>query len=308
MSAGWVAGGVRSRAMTRRRLGTAGVRDLAGSASLAEAVDVLTRSPYGQLVHSGDSLAAAQRGVAATVLWNLRVLAGWLPAAGAEMLRLLTGWFEIANVDEHLAALAGRPSEPPYRLGALATAWTRLAAAGSPGELRTVLTASSWGDPGGATPRDIQLGMRLAWAERVAARVPAARAWAAGAVALLVARERFGRQQRLSERAHAMASTLLGPGWPAARSPAELAQVLPVPARWALEPATAPADLWTAEAQWWRRLRADAARLLAASGFGRQRPIGAVALLAADAWLVRGALVIAARGGTADPEVLDALA
>jgi hypothetical protein len=36
--------------------------------------------------------------------------------------------------------------------------------------------------------------------------------------------------------------------------------------------------------------------------------LGAVALLASDAWLVRGALELAARGGIGAEEVFDALA
>jgi hypothetical protein len=55
-------------------------------------------------------------------------------------------------------------------------------------------------------------------------------------------------------------------------------------------------------------VRTDGAALLAGSGFGPGRMIGATALLAADAWLVRGALEIAARGGDRALEVFDAVA
>ena len=167
MSAAWVAGSVRARAMASRRLGTAGVRALASSGSLDAAVDTLAHSPYGLRVRSGDTLSAASRGVAASLLWNLRVLAGWLPAQGAEMLRALAGWFEIANVDEHLHALSGHRATAPFELGTLATAWPRLARTSSLDELRDALTTSIWGDPRGSTPREIQLSMRFAWADRV---------------------------------------------------------------------------------------------------------------------------------------------
>src|SRR5690242_12986624 len=152
--------------MVRRRLDWSGARELAASPSLAAAVQTLAGSPYGRAVPAGASLAQAQHAVAATLLWNLRVLAGWLPAAGVRALRVLAGWFEIANVDQHLQALDGGTGEPPFRLGTLATAWPRLAATGSAAELRAALSASPWGDPGGDTVRDIGLGMRLAWAER----------------------------------------------------------------------------------------------------------------------------------------------
>jgi hypothetical protein len=305
--------------MGRRRLGTAGARALAASASLTEAIELLARSPYGHRTRPGSDLAGAQRGVAEALLWNLRVLAGWLPAAGAELLRLLAGWFEIANVDEHLQVLSGQPAEPPYRLGTLATAWPRLAAAGSADQLRAALAASPWGEPGGTGVRDIQLAMRLVWAERVAARAPAARAWAAGGAALLVARERYARDLRLPAGGEAAAGRLLGRPALAAGSLAELAAAVPPVARWAVAGVPDPAGLWTAETRWWRRLRTDGARLLAGSGFGPERVVGAVGMLAADAWLVRGALEAAARGGpdTADRhgppatpamEVFDALA
>jgi hypothetical protein len=142
----------------------------------------------------------------------------------------------------------------------------------------------------------------------VATQLPAARAWAAGAAALLVARERLAGHRRLPEPAEAMAVRLLGRRWPPAGTPAELTAALPAPARWVLAGVVDPADLWTAEARWWRRLRTDGARLLAGGGFGPGPSLGAVALLAADAWLVRGALEVAARGGPPALEVFDALA
>ena len=98
----------------------------------------------------GDTATLA-RGLAATALWNLRVLAGWQPTRGVAALRLLAGWFEIANVDEHLQALRGRPADPPFQLGTLATAWPRLAATGSTEELRAVLAASPATTAGGAS-------------------------------------------------------------------------------------------------------------------------------------------------------------
>lgn len=308
MSAGWVAGSVRAQAMTRRRLGSAAARTLAASESLAAATDSLASSPYGRyLRHGAPSLAVATRAVAETLVWNLRVLAGWFPAAGAEMLRVLAGWFEIANVDEHMRALAGDVAEPPFRLGTLATAWPLLQAAGSPEELRAALAASPWRDPGGSASRDIQLGMRLVWAERVAARDEAARTWAFGASALLVARERVAWNRPLPEGAAAAASRMLGAEACSATSLGDLTAAVPIRARWALAGIADVSDLWLAEAAWWRRVRTDAAVLVAGGGFGRGRVVGAAALLAADAWLVRGALEMAARPGSG-VEVFDAVA
>lgn len=308
MSAAWVAGSVRAQAMARRRFGAAGARTLAASPSLAEAMDVFARSPYGSRLPSADrDLAAAGRAATETLLWNLRVLAGWLPAVGAEMLRVLAGWFEIANVDEHLRAMAGQSADPPLRLGTLATAWPLLRQAGSPDEVREVLSRTPWRDPGGATSREIQLGMRLAWAERVSARVEPARSWAAGATALLVARERMAYGRELPAPAAATAERLLGAGPLRATSLADLAMALPSRAHWVLAGIRDVPDLWGGEARWWRRVRADGMALVARAGFGPDRVIGAAALLAADAWLVRGALEVAARGESA-LEAFDAVA
>jgi hypothetical protein len=304
VSARWVAGSVRSQAMARRRLGDDAVRAVAASGTLGEAVQALGGSAYGARLRPDDDLAAAQRGVAETLLWDLRVLAGWLPAQGTEALRVLAGWFEIANVEEHLRVLAGEPADAPFRLGHLSVAWPRLAACGSRAEVRSTLAASAWGDPGGETPREILLGMRLAWAERVAGRVPAAASWARAATALLLARP--GIAGRLPERAATAAIRLLGGRAAAAVSVPELAAALRPPVRWVLAGSAAPADLWIAEVRWWRRVAADAAALLAAGGFGPGPAIGAAALLAADARLACAALESAARGGVR--EAFDAVA
>src|SRR5450759_574036 len=131
MSAAWVAGSVRARAMTRRRLGRAAVRSLAASPSLEEALSSLAHTPYGHDVRTDQTLAGAQHAVVETFLWNVRVLAGWVPREGVTILRILLGSLEITNVHDHLLRLSGRgleATEPPapYRLGGLSTAWPRL--------------------------------------------------------------------------------------------------------------------------------------------------------------------------------------
>lgn len=310
MTAGWVAGSVRAAAMARRRMGLTAARDLAACPSLTYAVEILSHSPYGREVSPGDGLAAAERGVAATALWNLRVLAGWLPAEGAAMVRLLAAWFEIANIDEHLCGFTADPRAagvPPFRLGSLATAWPRLAKTTSPAELRASLAASAWGDPGDESARALSLWLRVSWATRVYSGVSSARPWAAGAVALLAARERFAAVHPVTGAASQIIGRLLGDDWDRTAGLTDFARRLPPPARWALDGVTSSADLWLAEARWWARVRRDGTTLVTRPGYDRQRPLGAVALLAADAWLVRAALEIAARGG-AHLEVWDALA
>lgn len=82
--------------------------------------------------------------------------------------------------------------------------------------------------------------------------------------------------------------------------------------RWVLaavltERADAADDLWRAEITWWRHVEADGVALLHRSGPGPDAPVGAAAVLATDAWRVRAALEIAARGGS-PVEAFDAVA
>ncbi|MGZ4443949.1 MAG: hypothetical protein ACXVXC_12365 [Nocardioidaceae bacterium] len=319
MSASWVAGTVRARALARRRVGAADSRALAASVDLGEAVETLARTPYGHDVHAGQDLAEAERGVAETLLWHLRVLAGWLPHDGAQVVRLLAGGFEVANVDEHLRRLAGLPTEPAYRLGTLQTVWVRLAATRSLDELRQVLATSPWADPGGATPRDVSLGLRLAWAERVAGGVPAAAGWARSAVALLVLRERLPRDGALAGRhavraAHVLGPTLLDRLDGSAGRLAEVVGQPPPDLRRELRYVDDEDDLWRAEASWWHRVEADAEQMLHAATSGPVPVIGAIGLLAADAWRIRAALETAARSANGTDrrdralETFDALA
>jgi hypothetical protein len=185
MTAGWVAGTVRAKAMARRVPGAEAARQVAASRSLPQAQRILQSTRYHDAAETGLSLSSAQHAVAATILWDLRVLAGWLPRDGVSLLRLLAGWFEIANVDELLQAQAGLPTGPDFQLGALATAWPRLREAHGTAELRRALAASAWGDPGGDTSKDIRLAMRARWAARLAASGDRVRIWATAAAAVL---------------------------------------------------------------------------------------------------------------------------
>lgn len=293
--------------MARRRLGTAATRTLAASPGIEAAVAELLTSPYAHDMAPGATVAQAQHAVASTLLWHLRVLAGWLPRNAADVLRVLAGWFEVANVDERLRLLSGQTAEPAYRLGSLATVVNRLAGTASPGEIRQVLATSPWGDPGGDEPRTIMLGMRLGWAERVCARVPQARPWAKGAAALTLARERFVAGRALPAGAAASGIRLLGAGALAAPSLDDLRATLDREARWALTGVQSESSLWTAEARLWRRVESDATAMLRQPRPGPEPVVATAALLAADAWRVRAALECAARGGAA-LEAFDAVA
>lgn len=307
MTASWVAAGVRARALGRRRLGRPAIRALAASGSLDEAVTTLADTAYGHDVRPGQDLAAAQHAVAACLLWNVRVLAGWLPREGVDALRVLARWFEIANVDELLRGLHGAPAAPAFRLGTLGTSWAALGEAASAADLRVRLGRSPWGDPGTDGRWDIQMAMRLGWADTVAAAVPLAGTWAAGGAALLLARETVTGGREPTAPARAAAARLLGAPAVAAGTLAELRGAVEGPATWALAEVERPEDLWWAETRWWRRVETDALGLARSARFTLEPVLGAVALLAVDAWRVRAALELAGRGG-GPPEVLDAVA
>ena len=317
MTAGWVAGSVRARALTRRRLGSAGCRTVAAEPSLAAALARLSATPYGHDVHPGQTLAVAEHAVGETLLWHLRVLAGWLPPGGVGALRVLAAGFEIANTDEHLRRLSTRGSDPgevvaPYRLGRLATAWPRLARTTTVPEVAEVLRASAWGDPGEDSERAVRLAMRVSWARRVAGSAPAARHWAAAAVALVLARSLPAGPGRLPAELDRAATILLGGPAMTARTLGELADRLPRSVAWVLADvptgsAAAADELWRAETTWWRRVETEGLALVHRSAPGPEVPVGAAAVLAADAWRVRAALELAVRGG-APPEAFDAVA
>jgi len=297
MSAGWVAVSVRARAMTRRRLGQPAVLQLASSPSVEAAVSALAQTTYGRQVRPGLTLAEAQRAVVDALVWNARVLAGWSPREGVTILRCLVAPLEVVNVQDHLQRLAGVDAPAAFGLGGLATAWPRLRATTDTREVRAVLAASAWGDPGGEGPRDIGLSMRVSLADRVIAAVPSAGTWAAGATALLVAREVVLEDRRLPQRTQAAASRVIGPSAASATSLPALFAALPSSARWALAGVEHPRDLWLAEARWWARVEVDSAALARRATAGPEVLVGAVGLMAVDAWRVRAALEVAARGG-----------
>ncbi|MFK4266275.1 V-type ATPase subunit [Streptomyces milbemycinicus] len=298
MGAGWVAGVTRARAMLSRALGAERTEEVASAPDLDASVRYLSASAYGHDLPSEASLAEAQRAVGGTLVWHLRVLAGWQPPSGVTALRLLACGFEIANAEDHLRALvSGGPPRAPYRLGTLATAWPQLAGTGSPQELRAALTASAWGDPGAATPAAVAVGMRVSAAVRTAMAVPEAARWAAGRLALLVGREAFVARRTLPRASALRAGRLLGTSAMAAASFADFQRHLPPAARWALTGVDSAGELWRAEQRWWHRLDEGGRGLTHGARLGSAPVVGAAAVLSADAWRVRGALELAARGG-----------
>ncbi len=304
----WVAGSVRARHMLARRLGSEQAWAAAHAPSFADALAVLVASAYGRYVRPDMDIAAAQRAIAETTLWHLRVIAGWIPPRALQPMQALAAWFELANVDDRLTYLGGGEPPDPLVLGGLGTAWSRLGSAQSVAELRSALAGSPWGDPGTDDPAAIRLWLRLSWARRVMASVEEAGEWAAGALALLIARERFLADRDPAELVGRRIGGL-GAAWSQAATVGALRAALPPHAAWALEGVEEPGDLWRAELAWWRTVAGAAERLSRSPLLGRPAVIGATVLLAADARRAAAALEVAARGASAAAtEVFGAIA
>jgi hypothetical protein len=305
VSAAWVGASVRARLLLRRRIGPERAAQLARSGSLREALVALAPTAYGRELEPGLDLEAAQRAVAASTLLHLRLLSGWLPPGGAEFLRSLAAWYELANVEDRLAYQLGADLRPPFDLGGLAAAWPAASQTVDPFELRGALAGSAWGDPGGTRPDELHLGLRLSWASRVATSVPEIVHLVAGALALLLGRELFvtGRPVELLLRRHVPA---VGGEWEHARTFSELVARLPPRAAWVLVGVERPEDLWQAELAWWARVESHGRELALRSREGRAVVTGVVLQLAADTWRTGSALAAAAVGGEGLEAVLHA--
>jgi hypothetical protein len=307
VSAGWVAAQVRGRSLVSHCIGPAGAREVASAGSLDAALAILATTGYGERLHPGLDLAMSERAVFATVLWNLRVLAGWSPALGASRLHVLAGSFELVNLGGELASIEGHDAPVPYNLGSLASV-PRHPQPSSAAELRSVLKRSPWGDPGPLDSGGLIVALQFSLIRRIIEGVPEASAWAESYGALLLARVIVaGVSLEVGSVTAAEVRAVLGSRVLVSKSLADLVTALPIDIASTLDGVTGTYDLWVGEARWWGRLwRAaeDGVRR------GRAEPatvVAAVAAQAADAWRVRVALEIAARAGHGI-EVLDAVA
>lgn len=306
MTAAWIASDVRASAMSHRVIGRPATRVLAANRSLPAALTSLLNSPYGHEIRADQSLESAQHAIAATTLWNIRVLAGWVPAAGIPMMRMLVGWFEIANIESQLRSDFETPPHPYFRLGGLSVGWARLDGAANVGELCDRLATTAWGTPDDETAHTIGLTLRATLLQNAAATLPDGRDLITSAAAVLLARER-ARGYPLPARAARALATLLGGPALAAASLEDLLSALPAATHWAFDGVATDHDLWRAESRWWSRVESDGFAHLRSARFGPTPVIGAIAVMAADAWRVRAALTAVANGASGLEE-FDALA
>ena len=308
MTAAWVAASVRARSMAQRRAGAGVIGRLTVQRSIADALPLLTDTAYAERLGGCIDLAVAERGTRDTVLWQLRVLAGWMPARGTRLARAVAGTFERDNIVALAGQLDGGPSpHGPFDLGALATSWPRLRTAASAEELAQTLRRSPWGGIGSGSRADLRDVLTLVWLRRLAAVAPEAQSWAGAAGALIVARIVLVDDTAPSPRILALVRPMLGRAWETARDLAQLRAALPSSVRPVLRGIDAPEELWRAEAGMRAAVEVDGFLLLGSSRPGPDVVLGAIAVLAMDAWRVRAALAAAA-AGAGSSEVLDAVA
>ena len=305
MMADWVAASVRARSMAQRRVGGGTSRALAAKPSLTAALSVLTESVYAQRLHGVAGLAAAERAIHETFLWQLRVLAGWLPASGTVLARTMAATYEIENVVALALQLDGGPTAPePFRLGALATAWPRLALAGSAGDLAAVLRTTGWGDVGDGGPGRLRETLTVAWARKLSAVAPATQPWCDAVCVLAAAQGLTPHTRPAPQRLLHLLRPVLGRSWEDAGSISEFRDALPPRLRAVVRDIESPRELWRAEARAHSEIEKNGFRLLHDSMPGPDVVVGAMAVLSMDAWRVCAALAAAAVSAGAS-EVLD---
>jgi len=307
MTVGWVAATARGRSLLSGLIGDDGAHRLGSSRTWPDARARLSTTFYGADLPATADRSTARETARRSVMWQLRVLASWLPPANGRLAHLAAAPFEISNFERHVSRLAGRPAPEPIPLGSLGVAWPRLSTTSSADQLRRELARSVWRDPGGTTPSAFTLGLRIAWARRVTGSIPIARSWAHGGLACLIARELFVFGREINEASARELDRLFGTGWREATSPPDLAQRLPTSANWSLEGVSTGPEVWKSEVMLLRRVSQDAHPLATGGAPSAATAAAIMALMLVDLWRVTASIEAAGRGSDAT-EVLDAVA
>ncbi|MDN4471933.1 V-type ATPase subunit [Demequina zhanjiangensis] len=305
MSISWVAATVRVRALAAGRAGRAGAARLAQSDSLDDAADLLSRWSYGARLGPETTATALQRSVRETLLWQLRVLAGWAPANGTGILRGAAAEFERDNILMRMRELQGGPAERPFELGALETSWSTLRHASNADSLLALLARTPWGEVPADEQDQLADILTATWLGRYAAAAPGAQAWAARRAAILTARARFVDGLDLAPTLRRRLRPLLGTAWESTTDLPAFAASLPSRVRAALAGTDDASGLWSAESHLYALMDDEASSLLRT---GTPRPeslVAGLALLTVDAWRIQAAIA-AVESGQGAKEVLDA--
>lgn len=307
MTAGWVAASTRGRALLRRTLDTRDIAALATADSWDEARGLLASTGFGNDLASTADRSSARLAATRAMVWQLRVLAGWLPPASTGLARVFAAPVEIGEIERHLERLDRAASEEggngdrrpeTISLGSLGTSWPRLARTTSIDDVRRVLARSAWGDTGGDDRTTVLLGLRTAWYRRLVRQVPATAEWAHGATAVLVARERFVFERPIPDIAARTIDQLLGRAWREATSLSDLIHHLPRSAAWPFADgaqSSEPSALWSVELAVVRRATADATRVADSGRAGRHTVAAVMALLLLNLRQVHSAIEAAGR-------------
>ena len=304
----WVAVSVRARAMAQQRVGAGGANRIAASGSLGNALTLLAPSIYGQRFATASSLIGYQHDISATILWQLRVLAGWIPAGGGGLTRAAAAGFELRNIAQCAQQIISHSApETRFDLGTLGTAAAQFQAATMMTELEQILRRSSWGDAG--HPQTIGAlvdTLTISWLRRLAATAPASRDWAQYATVLVAARTVLVDGHKPERRLVELTRPFIGTEWSHATNLTVFSKALPRSCSAIIEGVTSPDELWRAEARLGVIIEADAMRLLRDPLPGPDIVLGALAVLAVDAWRLRAAIALATASETAAASAITA--
>ena len=199
MSGEWIDGDVRARALAAADVSDIADR-VAATPDLESACALLGPTKWGHRIGEAATVEAAQRMIFEALLWQMRILAGWLPSEGVEAVRCCVLWFEIRNIEDRLAYFGGAPAEAPYELGRLGIISKRLAGTSNGADIRRLMAASAWGDADGAMSMRSGSGLRRVWHRESASRVARApHLGRCGRLALRL-RERASRSAQVAAR------------------------------------------------------------------------------------------------------------
>ena len=308
MTASWVAASIRARSMAQLRLGADRCRQLTTAPNLPTVLEKIADSGYAQRLGGVTGLMAAQRATRETLLWQLRVLAGWLPPGGTGLIRAIAAIYERDNIVALAGRLAGGPElSAAYELGGLATAWPRLREQPSLQALTEALQRSAWGVPGPIDTVTLRDVLSLAWLRRLSAASPAASGWARSASTLVAARMVLVDHTAPTSRVLELVRPWLGREWANAHDLDRFRASLPRLSRAVLDGVDDPRDLWRVEARVRADVETDGIRLIHSALPGPDVVLGAIAVLGVDGWRLRAALA-AAEAGTGSSEALNAVA